>query len=126
MGLETGDLYAVDGGGGGVAGNLLWRDAQLGIHFLGVHAGPVGLRVRGPEETSLNDLVAAEAGGILDAVLDQVSLLGQGCDLGQQGAEGVNVVGDGGGSVHFAVFLCYLLDCSGCSVSPNYTIQDLF
>ena len=104
LGLQAGDLDAVHGAGGGVASNLLWRDAQLGVHFFGVYAGPVGLRVSGPEEAALNYLVAAEAGGILDGILDQVSLLGQGCDLGQQSAKGVNVVDDGGSS-HFAVFL---------------------
>jgi len=127
VGLKTGDLDAVDGAGGGVAGNLLWRDAQIGVHLLGVHAGPVGLRVSGPEKAALNDLVTAKTGAVFDAVLDQVSLFGQGCDLGQQSAEGVNVVGDGGS--HFAVFL--VLPCRYClvsdgSVSPNYTTQNLF
>ena len=105
MGLQAGDLDREDCGDLGVTSDLLGSGTQLCEQGLAVNCGAVALDVGGFEEVALDYLVTAEAGAVFDAVLDGVSLLGQGCDLGQQLAKSVNVVGDGGSSVHFAVFL---------------------
>lgn len=128
VGLLAGDLDAEDCSGFGVTSNLLGSGTQLCEQGLAVDCGAVGLHVSGLEEVALNYLVTAHAGGIFDAVLDGVGLFGQGCDLSEQLAEGVNVVGDG--DVHVAglsvlpdLRYCFVSDAS---VRPNYTICQLF
>jgi len=104
LGLLAGDLDREHCGHFGVAGDLLRGCAQLGEEGLAVDHRAVALGVGGFKEVAFDNLVTAKAGAVFDAVFDGVGLLGQGCDLGKQGAKSVNVVGDGGSS-HFAVFL---------------------
>ena len=109
LGLLAGDLDAEHGSHFGVTCDLLGSGTQLCKESLAVDHRTVALGVSGFEEVALNNLVTAEAGAVFDAVLDQVSLFGQGCNLGQESAEGVDVVGCWGddGSGHFAVFLWF-------------------
>lgn len=125
MGLTAGDLDAEHSSHFGVASDLLWCCTQLGEESLAVNRRTVGLDVGGLEEFALEGLVACQAGVVLDAVLDCVGLLGQCCDLGQESAEGVNVVGGwgGDGSSHVAVFLCYLT-VRNCFVSDASVIAN--
>jgi hypothetical protein len=53
----------------------------------------------------LDNLVAAHAGAVFDLILDGIGLLGEQGDLGQQLAEGVNVVG-GGCCSHDSLSFC--------------------
>ena len=98
--LLAGDLDRENCSHFGVAGDLLGSGTQFGEQGFAVNRGAVALNVGGAEQVAVNYLVAAEAGAVFDLVLDGIGLLGQQGDLGEQLAEGVNVVVDG--SVHVA------------------------
>ena len=95
VGLLAGDFDAEHRSDLGVLGDLGWCRAQFSEQRLAVHHRAVALDVGGAEQVALHNLVAAEAGVILDRVFDCVSLLCEQADLGQQRTEGVNAVGQG-------------------------------
>lgn len=112
---DGGGLDAVDRGGLGVLGDQVSRDAEFLGDSLPIHGRTVGLGVSSNIRSTNQDLLAGQAGSVLEFVLDGIGLLGQLCDLGVKSAECVdldallncveelNLCG-GQGCIHFAVF----------------------
>lgn len=93
-------------------GDQLGGDVEGLGDGLPVNRRAVGLDVGGLEQVTLEGLLAGQGSLFLEAVLDGVSLLGEGRDLGQESTEGVDAVGGdccGHDSLSFCVTCLALL-----------------